>query len=748
MNDKKWVLNERKKSPEKYLGYIRVILLTILILVAGSPACRRAKKEANIGEKAHLLGYTEDSSAKQLEMEQKIIGMPSAERMTANHHAMTSQPHHAGTEANFDTAEHYAERLREFGFDEVIMNHYEVLLPRPITCDISLVAPEYYKLKLIEPPISEDPDSDQEGILHPFNAYSPDGDVTAEVIYVNYGIPADYKVLDSLGVSVEGKIVIARYGRSWRGIKPTLAAKNGAVGCLIYSDPADDGFVKGNVIPKGKWRPKYGVQLGSVGQETIEGGYPGDPQTPMWASKKGAKRISLDELKTIQKIPVHPISYGDALPILNNLRGKAVPDDWQGGLDIQYHIGPGPACVHMKLKYDWSVHPIVNVIGILRGKDEPEKIVMAGGHRDAWVFGGRDPISGAVSLLESARIIGDLASKGNRPKRSIAIASWDAEEYGLIGSTEYGEEFRDELQGNMVVYLNRESYTAGNFSASGVHSLQFFVNQITEAVQMPGSEDTIYEAWIRGASEDRIIDYSGRKHVRIESLGGASDYSVFLHHLGIPSIEFGFSSGNGIYHSRYDSHWFYTTFGDPGFEYGMKQSELVAIFLLRLAQADVLPFDYACTAEVIDHNLDDLEKELNRISLAGEVDLSKVRNANTQLKETANELNGEINRVTSMDISKTQKYQDKIRELNALILEVELDFISPEGLPGRKWHRNQIYAPGSYTGYSAKILPGVREAIEKKNIEEAKETALVLEKCLNQARLTLRKAVLTAGSIK
>lgn len=747
----------KKRKTGKEFRILGVVFLAFLLVAMGISACKKAEeetvsskspvsKESVIGKTERLMGFTGESTAEQLALEQKVIGMPSADRMMVNHRAMTAKPHHAGSEANFETAEYYAERLREYGFDEVIMNHYEALLPRPVTLEISMIAPETYQLKLDEPPIPEDPDSYQEGILPPHSAYSPDGDVTGEVVYVNYGIPADYEVLDSMGISVEGKIVIARYGRSWRGIKPKVAAEHGAIGCLIYSDPADDGFVRGDVIPEGKWRPEFGVQGGAVGDEA---GYSGDPQTPMWPSTKGAKRLPLNELAYIQKIPVHPISYGDALPILLNLGGKVVPKDWQGGLDISYHFGPGSARVHMNLKFDWSIHPIVNVIGILKGSEEPEKIVMAGGHRDAWIFGGRDPISGAVSMLESARVVAELVREGNRPKRSIAIASWDAEEYALIGSTEYCEEFADELQGNMVVYLNRESYTSGNFGASGVPSLQPFTNQVTRAIQMPDDKESVYESWLQSAREGRVMDYEGNKHVRLGTLGSGSDYTAFINHLGIPSMNLGFSSGNGIYHSRYDSHWFYTTFGDPGFKYGKKLSELVAIYLLRLAQSDVLPFDYACTADVIDRNLDQLEEELEKSGLAENADLSPLREANAQLKAAAILLNGEIGRITAMEESQLQKYKIQLKELNDLLLATELSFLYADGLPGRPWYRHQLYAPGSYTGYSAKTLPGVREAIEKRNAEEAKEAAQALEECLKKARSTLMDAILlSAGSIK
>jgi len=467
-------------------------LLTVLVLLvagavmAGDPAAGQQSAASRDEEMlrllsglegdTRLLGFTAAGTAAQRARERQVLGMPANARMNDYHVAMTSEAHHAGTEAQERTGEYFAERLREFGFDEVIMNRYEVLLPYPVEREVTLLEPERYELRLMEPPIVDadgnilDPQSDDDA-LPPFNAYSADGDVTGEVVFVNYGIPRDYEVLDEHGISVEGKIVIAKYGQSWRGIKPRLAAERGAIGCLIYSDPADDGYVQGPVVPEGPWRPEWGVQRGSVMDMPT---YPGDPQTPGVASKPGVERIPLDEVVTLQKIPVLPISYGDALPILRNLGGETVPADWRGGLPITYRLGPGPARVHMKLAFDWSVRPIVNVIGIVRGSEEPDKIVMAGGHRDAWTFGGRDPISGAVSLLETARMIGELATNGERPKRSIAIASFDAEEWGLIGSVEYGEEFAEQLPGNMIAYLNRESYTAGNFSAGGVHSLHPF----------------------------------------------------------------------------------------------------------------------------------------------------------------------------------------------------------------------------------------------------------------------------------
>jgi len=658
---------------------------------------------------------------------------------------MTAEPHHAGTDANVRAGEYLAQRLRDFGFDSIQMNRYEVLLPRPVEREVVLVAPERYELKLEEPPLEPDPDTGKEGVLPPFNAFSADGDVEAEVVYVNYGIPDDYRVLDSLGISVEGKIVLARYGRSWRGIKPKVAAEHGAVACILYSDPEDDGFVRGDVMPGGKWRPEHGVQRGSTMDMPT---YPGDPQTPGRPSKPGVERDPLEEVPTLQEIPVLPISYGDALPILRSLEGPVAPEAWRGGLPATYHVGPGASRVRMRLRHDWSIRPIVNVIGVLKGSEEPEKVVMAGGHRDAWTFGGRDPISGAVSLLESARAIAALARDGHRPRRSIAIGSWDGEEYGLIGSTEYGEEFADDLRENLVVYLNRESYTAGSFGASGVHSLQPFINQVTRAVEMPGGERTVHQAWRADAGEDGVVEWYGRDDVRIGALGSGSDYTVFLDHLGLPAVNLGFGSGNGIYHSRYDTHWFFTEYGDPGFEYGMRQAELVAYFLLRLANADVLPYDYAAAAETVHRYLDELEVELGDRGMTDAVDLEPVREAARRLEAAGRTLNGERDRVLALDAARLERSAETLERMNRELMAAERGLADEAGLPGRPWFRHQLYAPGFYTGYGVKTLPGVREAIEKGDAAEASRMAGVLVRALDRARDRVVRAIAAASAIR
>ncbi|WP_407887946.1 transferrin receptor-like dimerization domain-containing protein [Scytonema sp. NUACC26] len=667
---------------------------------------------------------------------EQLIGKPVAQRIETHVRALTSRSHEAGTDTNIKAAQYYAQRLREYGFDEVVFNRYEVLLPRPIERSVTLLQPESYKLKLIEPSIPTDPDSYDRALLPPFNAYAADGDVTAPVVYVNYGLSEDYAVLDFMGISVKGKIVIARYGRSWRGVKSRLAAERGAVGCLLYSDPADDGYVKGEVFPKGKWRSEFGVQIGSVLDIP---NYPGDPLTPMQPSKPGVERLPLSKAVTLEKIPVLPISYSDALPILKNLGGEVVPKKWQGGLPITYSIGSGQARVRMQLQSDWSVRSIVNVIGILRGRTEPKKIVMAGSHRDAWGFGANDPIAGASSLLESARTIGELAKQGHRPQRSIAIASWDAEEYGMIGSTEYGEEFQEALKGNVVVYLNREFYVAGDFNASGVASLQPLLNQITKEVQIPNSDKSIFEAW-RESQKKNLVTVNGMPQVPLDGLGAGSDFMVFLHHLGVPSLDFGFggASDYGSYHSRYDSYWFFKNYGDPGAAYGQKLTELVSLFLLRMANARLLPFDYASYSEAIDSYIDGLSSVAQQQGVA--VDIDRIRAANSQLKTTARQLNAETAQFAQMTERSLERNRKAISRLNDLLIAAESAFLDEKGLPRRPWYRHQIYAPGYDTGYSAKFLPGVREAIERKDTSEVEQMTAVLESAINRVRDTLQQA--------
>lgn len=719
---------------------------TLLLAAAALPAA--ALSACGESDGPQLGGFTLDGAAEQRTVETRLLGSFSADTMSAHHEHMTAEPHHAASEANRRYAEYYADALRSYGFDDVRLIEYEALIPRPTTRQVTVLGPERRELPLEEPPFEEDPASSAEDVVTPYNAYSGDGDVTAEVVYVNYGLPRDYEVLDSLGVSVEGKIALARYGMSWRGIKPRLAARHGAVGTILYSDPEDDGYVEGDTLPVGKWRPARGVQSGSVMDMPT---YPGDPQTPGRPSVPGAERIPRTEAETILDVPVLPISYGNARHILRHLEGPEGPEEWQGGLDLPYRVGPGATRVRLRVESDWSVRPFVNVVGILRGSEEPEKMVMAGAHRDAWTFGGRDPISGAVSLLEVGRRLGELAREGLRPRRSVALASWGAEEYGLIGSTEYGEHFADSLRGRLVAYLNRESYTAGDFDAGGVHSLEPFLNGIARTVQMPDTAATIHEGWTGTADSSRLRDPEGTgdpRQVRLEALGSGSDYTVFLDHLGIPAADVGFSSGNGIYHSKYDSRWFFTEFGDPGFRYGETLSEVAALFLLRLANADVLPLDYERTAETMARYREELGALADSTGLADSVDLERIDSSVEAFRAAAAALNESVGEITSLRRdSLTSAGADSLRRLNGLLLQVEQDFLVEEGLPGRPWYRHQLYAPGFYTGYGVKTLPGVREALEQGDVEQARRMTDRLVRAVDRARNTLVEAARVARTV-
>jgi len=712
-----------------------------LLFLAALAGCGDAGME-------QIRGYTPDGTMDQLTVEARLLGSFSPDTIDAHHRAMTQEPHHAGSEANRRYGEYYAEVLRSYGFDEVILNEYEALLPWPEEREITIVAPEREELLLEEPAFEADPHTSEDAGITPYNAFSGDGDVTGEIVYVNYGLPEDYEVLDSLGVSLEGKIALARYGRSWRGIKPRLAADRGAVGTILYSDPEDDGFVQGDTLPEGKWRPARGVQSGSVLDMPT---YPGDPQTPGRPATPDAERIPREEAETILEIPVLPIGYGNARKILAHLEGPTAPEDWQGGLDLEYRIGPGATEVRLRVESDWSVRPFINVIGILRGSEEPEKLVMAGAHRDAWTFGGRDPISGAASLLEVGRLLGRLAQEGLRPRRSVALASWGAEEFGLIGSTEYGEEFGDSLQGNLVAYLNRESYTAGDFDAGGVHSLEPFVNEVAQAVTMPGGEESVLEHWRSAADDERLRageEGAASQEVRLSALGSGSDYTVFLDHLGIPAVNLGFSSGNGVYHSKYDSRWFFTEFGDPGFLYGETLAEVAALFLLRLANADVLPFDYERTAETLERYRTELAELADAPGLDEPVSLAELGASIETFRAAAEALNGEVERITDLDRDDlTAEDREGIRRLNDLLLEVEQGFLDEEGLPGRSWFRHQLYAPGFFTGYGVKTLPGVREALEQADAVQSREMAAVLAEAIDRARTTLLEAADAARAV-
>jgi N-acetylated-alpha-linked acidic dipeptidase len=668
---------------------------------------------------AELRGFSSANAAVQRDLEAKFRAIPKPENLREYMLATASEPHHAGSPGSRKVADYILEKFKSFGLDARI-EEFEALMPYPTERVLEMTGPERYIAELKEPVVAEDADSGDAGQLPTFNAYSADGDVTGELVYVNYGTPDDYEQLAKLGVDVKGKIVIARYGRSWRGIKPKVAYEHGAIGCIIYSDPRDDGFYPGDAYPKGAYRPAQGAQRGSVMDMPI---HPGDPLSPGRAAEPNTLNPD-DRAKSevILKIPVLPISYGDALPLLRNLSGPVVPADWRGSLPITYHLGAGPARVHLKLAFEWKVRPLYNVVARIAGATRPDEWIIHGNHHDAWVNGASDPTSGNVALMETARGFGELLKSGWKPKRSIVFASWDGEEWGLLGSTEWVEKNAKQLAGGAVAYVNSDSTGTGWLSASGSHSLQAFVNEVMRDVQDPKRPGKTLFA----ASLDRRIDQEktelGRAQLRrggdlpIDALGSGSDYTAFLDHLQVASLDFGFGGegGGGVYHSAYDTVYWYTHFSDKDFAYGAALSRTTGTVILRLANADILPFEFTATARTLGTYMDEIEKARSAIAGAPPINLEPVGKAIARLAKAATA----YNKAAASDRAAALA-PEKLAELNRLLYTSERAFRHEAGLPRRPWFKHLAYAPGFYTGYGVKTLPGIREGIEQKQWDDA-----------------------------
>src|SRR5437870_3575475 len=562
-----------------------------------------------------LRGFTVESAKAEREWETKFRAIPSPDSLREYMRRLSTRPHHVGSPYDKDNAEWILAKFKSFGLDAHIEN-FDVLFPTPKERVVELVAPTTFRAKLQEPAVPGDPTSSQVAEQLPtYNAYSIDGDVTAPLVYVNFGVPADYERLERMGVSVKGAIVIARYFGSWRGIKPKVAAEHGAVGCIIYSDPREDGYTQGAVYPQGPWRPKDGVQRGSVMDMPL---YPGDPLTPGVGATKDAKRLPISDAATITKIPVLPISYGDAQPLLAALGGRVVPPEWRGGLGITYRVGAGPARVHLKVKSDWSLKTLYDVIARLPGTSEADQWVIRGNHHDAWVNGAQDPISGLVSELEEARALGALCKQGWRSKRTIIYAAWDGEEPGLLGSTEWVEAHADELRAHAVAYLNSDTNSRGYLGVEGSHSLEKFMNGVALDVEDPESGVSSWKrlqaARILNVSPDARRDARDREDLRIGALGSGSDYSSFIDHLGVASLNLGYGGedNGGIYHSIYDDFYWFTHFSDTAFVYERALAQVAGITVLRLANADILPFAFTNLAETIQGYVKDLQSVRDR----------------------------------------------------------------------------------------------------------------------------------------
>ena len=720
---------------------MRNLLIATSLLLTSLPAWSQSKT---------LSGFNETEARQQLQLESTFDSYLTAANIDSGIRIMSSHPHHVGSPADKAVADYIYNKLKDWGYNVQIETFY-VLFPTPKERLLELTGPTPFKATLAEPPLKEDRTSNQtREQLPPYNCYSADGDVTGDLVFVNYGIPEDYDRLERMGISVKGKIVIAKYGHSWRGIKPKVAQEHGAIGCLIYSDPRDDGYYQGDVYPKGAFKNEYGVQRGSVLDMPI---YPGDPLTPGVGATKDARRLDRSEAVTLLKIPVLPISYHDAEPLLRSLEGPVAPEEWRGALPFTYHVGPGKNKVHLKLAFNWDIKPINDVIAKLPGSEWPDEWVIRGNHHDGWVNGAADPLSGQSAMLEEARAVAELHKTGWNPKRTIVYCAWDGEEPGLLGSTEWAETHGAELQQKAVVYINSDGNGRGFLEAGGSHALEPFMNEIARDVIDPETHITIAER--RHARELVAAADGGRlkkelfqkKTFTLGALGSGSDYSPFLQHLGIPSFDLGFGGEDpgGEYHSIYDSYDNYRRFKDPSFQYGVTLAKTAGRTTLRMADAPLLPFDFRALYKTINDYATELISSLDQMreTTAMRDDLLKagdygfatdtarhlmpprafdlVPYLNFASLQNALNLLDHATKHLADTLAKAHLSGSRELAVNEALYRAEQQLLSDNGLPRRPWYRHTIYAPGFYTGYGVKTLPGIREAIEQRNFAEAQQ---------------------------
>lgn len=714
----------------KLIRFTATLLLLALLLIA--PASQLVFSQ---GPNAmRLNGFSDETSIAQKRWEEKFRSVPAPKSAREHLRRLTIEPHIAGTKEDYATAVYVRDQLRSYGLNAEL-KEYEVWLPYPNAPSIvELITKRRQRLSVTEAVVPGDPTSSHPKITPLFNGYSANGDVTGSLVYANYGLPGDYEELKKIGVDVKGKIVIVRYGNSFRGVKAKVAQDQGAIGCIIYSDPADDGYMQGDVYPKGPWRPVASGQRGSV-QYLFD--YPGDPLTPGKPAITGVPRLKPDEATDLTRIPVQPIAYDVAKTLITPLQGPLRPRGFQGGLPLAYHVGGTPDVkVRLKTDMDYKLRPIWNVVARIDGSAEKDRWVVMGNHRDAWVFGAVDPNSGTSAMLEVGRGFGELLKQGWAPKRTIILCSWDAEEYGLIGSTEWVEENAADLRANAVAYLNVDvAVSGGNFGASSVPSLWKVLRDVTRDVKDPKKGTSIYQQWQERAREARAMnDTEPAGEARIGSLGSGSDYTPFLQHLGIPSTDMGFGGDYGVYHSAYDSFYWMDHFGDPGFVYHAAAAQLWGTLAMRLAQADVLPFDYTDYAVQIR----DFFTEAVRLAKQRRLDSFDESAMNNALEEFSKE----AARVELARQKATAETPDaaKLKNINDTLIAVEREFIDERGLRGRSWYKHQIYAPGIYTGYAAQPLTDFRQALDDRNTANAKESLARIVASIRRATDRLQQA--------
>lgn len=727
--------------------FVPFVAATLLVpRLAGlphAPAPRLTNFQAQQQPAPGIRGFSADGARAEREWEQKFKAIPDPLRQRDLIRRLGARPHHVGSPYQRQNAEYMRELFASWGWDAKI-EEYSVLFPTPKSRRLELLAPTRYVAKLEEPVLKEDPATAFKAEQLPsYNAYSGDGDVTGPLVYVNYGVPADYDELEKRGISVKGAIVIARYGGSWRGIKPKVAFEHGAVGCVIYSDPRDDGYAQGDVYPRGPWRPKDGVQRGSVLDMPVA---PGDPLTIGVGATADARRIDRRDAATIMKIPVMPISYEDAQPLLAALGGPVAPESWRGALPITYRLGgSGPARVRLALEHNWTLTPVLNVVATLKGSTLPDEWIVRGNHFDGWVNGAQDPISAMASELDEARAMGELYKQGWRPKRTIVYTGWDAEEPALLGSTEWAEHHATELRQKAVAYINTDGNGRGYLGAGGSHSLERFINEVARDVDDPETRLTVWRRQqagaIRNGSPTQKREARERTDLRIGALGSGSDFTPFIQHLGIAALNLGFGGedGGGIYHSIYDTPQWYERFSDTSFDYGRALSNVVGLSVMRLASADVLPFQFNNLAETVRGYVGELKAlredmaqraaENNRMvddgTIAATADPRDPIRQPGRMADVPHvnfaPLDNAVDALTRAATDYERAFGAATRQVpaaatlvkaNGMLRDVERTFTSPDGLPKRPWYKHLLYAPGLYTGYGVKTLPGVRESME------------------------------------
>jgi len=725
---------------------------------------------------APLYGFSNTGSEAQRKLEASFRALPQQDNLRQYVQRLSARPHHVGSPYDKENAEWILACFKEWGFEATIES-FDVLFPTPKTRLLELLEPVRFTPALQEPGLAIDPTSGQLAEQLPtYNAYSIDGDVTGPLVYVGYGLPDDYRELERLGISAKGAIVIARYGKSWRGVKPKVAAEHGAIGCLLYSDPKDDGYWVDEVFPGGPMRNSAGVQRGSVMDFPSTG--PGDPLTPGYGAVAGAKRLSLKEAAALTRIPTLPLSSGDAQPLLAQVKGPVAPEAWRGALPLTYHLGPGPARVRLKLEFNWDLKPLYNVIARLAGATAPEQWVLRGNHHDAWVNGADDPVSGQACLLEEARALGVLARQGWKPRRTIIYCAWDGEEPGLLGSTEWVETHADELRAHALAYINSDSNGRGYLDLSGSHILEHLANAVARDVQDPETKASVWQRahalkTLRAPGADERRQLRAHPDLRLRAPGSGSDYTAFLDFLGVPILDLGFEdedSSGGIYHSIYDDFFWYTHYSDRDFAYGRALAQVIGTAVLRLADAEVIPFEFTALADTVREYTGELVSLLRR----KQEDLEE---RNRQFEERVFELTSDPRRPLAppprepvppdlnfaplqnaartlaasakayqQALAKAQPHFDNPAlasarlELNQALLPVERRLTHPAGLPHRPWFKHLLYAPGAYSGYGVKTMPAVREGIELRHYDEAEQEIARLAKALDALAAQLDSA--------